>query len=227
MFNVRVKKIEKKGDAAIIRFDPPLRAYPGQFVMVNVYGCEEIPLSLCGSDTLAVKAVGETTRKLVNYPEKILGIRGPFGKPFTPVSGESVLIVAGGIGVAPLKFLHEVLRKENDVTVVYGCKSAAEILFEFEDCVYATEDGSLGIKGTVVDAIETLELETFDRVYCCGKEEMMRKVWELFKDHLPPERFEVSMERYMRCGFGVCGSCSLECGLLVCRDGPVFTAEVW
>ncbi len=223
MFCVRVISVDRRDDLAVIEFKPAVPSYPGQFVMVNVFGYEEIPLSLSSTSSLAVKAVGETTRALVEINEgEILGIRGPFGRSFTIPSSERILMIAGGIGVAPLKFLYDIASKDNDITFVYGAKTADEIIFKFKNAVYATEDGSLGMRGTVIDALKTLDI-SFDRVYYCGSEEMMREVWKYLSSHIPAERFEVSMERYMRCGFGVCGSCSLENGLLVCRDGPVFS----
>lgn len=226
MFVVRVSNFRKFNEKiAHIEFKPVLKAFPGQFVMLNVFGYEEIPLSLASTNSVVVKAVGETTDALVNKKFEILGLRGPFGKPFTLPKNKRILLIAGGIGVAPLKFLYEVASENNDVDFVYGAKSSNELVFKFRNCVYTTEDGSFGLKGTVIDALKSLDLKSYERVYCCGREEMMKAVWKLFEPLLPKKSYEVSLERYMRCGFGVCGSCSLENGLLVCKDGPVFNAE--
>ena len=104
MFCVRVKKVVKHTESiATIFFDKIIRSFPGQFLMVNVFGHEEIPLSLSSPNSITVKAVGETTRALVNIDAgELLGIRGPFGRPFTPA--KKALIIAGGIGIAPMLF---------------------------------------------------------------------------------------------------------------------------
>ncbi|MCS7122188.1 MAG: dihydroorotate dehydrogenase electron transfer subunit [Archaeoglobaceae archaeon] len=225
MFCVEVAEVKKHSEKiATISFKQSLRSFPGQFIMLNVFDHEEVPLSLSSPNSVTVKAVGETTNALINYKKKILGIRGPFGRPFKLVKNKRVLIIAGGIGVAPLKFLYDSLKNYNEIKFVYGAKSRDEIVFQFENCLYTTEDGSLGMKGTVVDALKKIDLN-FDFVYCCGKEEMIRAVWKVISSYIDLENFQFSLERYMRCGFGVCGSCSLENGLLVCRDGPVFNAS--
>lgn len=222
---MKVDKIEKHSEKiATVFFKPPLKAYPGQFVMVNVMGYEEIPLSLSSPNSVTVKAVGETTRALVNYNKSLLGVRGPFGRGFKLVKYKKILMIAGGIGVAPLKFLYESLKNFNEITFIYGAKNKDEIVFKFDNCFYTTEDGSFGLRGKVTDALERLKFD-FDVAYCCGKYEMIKNVWKLISIYVESKNFQFSLERYIRCGFGVCGSCSLENGLLVCRDGPVFDAS--
>jgi len=90
---------------------------------------------------------------------------------------------------------------------------------------YATDDGSFGHKGFCTECLlETLSSQKIDMVYCCGPEVMMKKVLDICREKGIPA--EMSLERYMKCGFGVCGSCCLEgTGWRVCRDGPVFTSE--
>ena len=104
MFTLRVAKVVRHTEEiSTIYFNRILRSFPGQFVMVNVFGYEEIPLSLSSPRSVTVKMVGETTKALVNIEAgTILGVRGPFGNPFTPTDGKA-LILAGGIGIAPLR----------------------------------------------------------------------------------------------------------------------------
>ncbi len=223
MYVVRVNRvIRHTPKISTIEFKPAVAAYPGQFVMVNVFNYEEIPLSLSSSNTLTVKAVGETTSALVDMqPGEKLGLRGPFGRPFTP--GSRPLIIAGGIGIAPVRFLYHYLQKcGSDVQLIYGAKTREELLFvnEFDNAIFATEDGSFGLESTVVEVLKELDLTHYDRICCCGPEEMMRAVYEMLGD--AAVKAEFSLERYMRCGVGVCGSCVLENGLRVCADGPIF-----
>ncbi len=225
MFCVRVKRVIRHTDfIATLIFDRELPSYPGQFLMVNVFGYEEIPLSLSSPKSITVKAVGETTRALVEFEGgDLLGLRGPFGRPFTP--SNEALIVAGGIGIAPLKYLHDFLvEKGANVKVVYGARTSKELIWkdELKNTILATDDGSEGFRGNVVQLIRGMELERFERIYCCGPKPMLRGLLDLFKARGVLHKVEFSLENYMRCGIGLCGSCVLENGLRVCVEGPVF-----
>lgn len=229
MFSVRVEKVIKYNEKySTIFFDSFLRSYPGQFVMVNLFGYEEIPLSLSSPNSVTVKAVGETTKALVNIQTgELLGIRGPFGKPFTPTSGKA-LIVAGGIGAAPLFYLHDYLKaKGADVKVLYGARTQEELIWKsrFENVVTSTEDGSEGFKGTVFDLVKQERIEKYSKIYCCGPTALLKALYEYFDEFDALHKTEFSIESYMRCGIGVCGSCVLENGYRVCADGPVFRGD--
>lgn len=228
MFKVRVADIVKHSKKiATIYFNEEIYSYPGQFVMLNLFGYEEIPLSLSSANSVTVKAVGETTKAIVNGDFESFGLRGAFGRPFTPC--DNALIIAGGIGIAPLRYLyHSLKNKGYRVELVYGAKNAEELIWvnDFEKAVFSTEDGSFGVKGTVLDLLKNKDLKKFDRIYCCGKEEMIREVYKLLKAKNCLNKAEFSLERFMRCGIGVCGSCVLKNGLRVCKDGPVFKAQI-
>ncbi len=227
MFSVRVERVVRhtKGIATIF-FDRVIPSYPGQFLMVNVFGYEEIPLSLSSPNSITVKAVGETTNALVNINRgELLGIRGPFGKPFTP--SNKALIIAGGIGIAPLKFLYDFLIERGaEVLVIFGARTSEELIWkdEFENLLIATDDGSEGFKGNVVELMKAgdIDLDRFERIYCCGPKPMLKGLYELFKAKNVLNKVEFSLENYMRCGIGLCGSCVLENGLRVCVEGAVF-----
>jgi dihydroorotate dehydrogenase electron transfer subunit len=230
MFCVRVEKVVKHTEnLATIFFNPEIRSFPGQFVMVNVFGYEEIPLSLSSPSSLTVKAVGDTTKALVNIQAgELLGIRGPLGRPFSPA--KKALIVAGGVGIAPLMYLHDFLiSKGSEVHVIYGARTSEELIWKekFRSLDVATDDGSEGFKGNVVELIKEkgIDLKSFEKIYCCGPEIMLKGLHKLFKDAEVLDRAEFSLERYMRCGIGLCGSCVLENGLRVCVEGPVFKAN--
>ncbi|MEM3616910.1 MAG: dihydroorotate dehydrogenase electron transfer subunit [Candidatus Bathyarchaeia archaeon] len=212
---------------------------PGQFLMLWIPGVDEIPLSIFNTNereglvSVAVKRVGEATQAL--HDKKvgdIIGVRGPFGNSFTPSTGR-ILMVGGGIGIAPLSFLAKKLAssKKARITVVIGAKTKSELLFLKElrglcgeaNVLAATEDGSYGVKDVASNLAETaLAKEKFDVVYTCGPERMTRKVFDQCEKR--GILMEASLERLMRCAIGICGSCIIG-RFRVCRDGPIFNTE--
>jgi len=229
VYFTKVKKVVRHNKkVSTLYFDLKIASYPGQFVMLYLPGYEEIPLSLSSPSSVTVKAVGETTQALVMADEGIaVGIRGAFGNPFSP--SDKALIIAGGIGIAPMKYLYDFLKKCGaDIKVIYGEKSEGDLIWtdEFENLIITTEDGSAGIKGTVLDAVNKEDLSRYSRIYACGNSEMLKAVYGVLKKAEVLHKAEFSLERFMRCGIGVCGSCVIENGLRVCNDGPVFPATV-
>jgi dihydroorotate dehydrogenase electron transfer subunit len=209
------------------------KAQPGQFFMLWIPRVDEIPLSVMNvegtSVFVTVKAVGEATRALHDMKQgEPVGVRGPFGNSFTQNSGK-VLLVGGGTGTAPLLFLAKKLAaKAERLAFVIGAKTKTELLFlnqldalcTEQSTVATTEDGSYGIKCLATEPLEKLlSKEKFDMVYACGPEPMVRHVFELAEKRDVP--MEASLERLMRCGMGLCGSCMIG-RYRVCRDGPVF-----
>ncbi len=215
------------------------QAKPGQFIMVWLPGFDEIPMSISstsfnGSASITAANVGEATDLLHKKGRgDIIGVRGPFGSSFNPVKG-SVLLVGGGTGIAPLALLAERLVKlRTRVTFLLGAKTMKELLFlaklegllsKAEARIFAsTEDGSYGHKGVLTELVEeTLAAEKFDAIYACGKEAMLSKVFMLAEKHETP--LQASLERFMRCAIGLCGSCIIG-KYRVCVDGPVFVNE--
>lgn len=229
VYFTKVKKVVRHNKkVSTLYFDLRITSYPGQFVMLYLPGYEEIPLSLSSSNSVTVKAVGETTQALVKAHEGLsIGLRGAFGNPFSP--SDKALIIAGGIGIAPMKYLHEFLKKCGaEVKMIYGEKSKEDLIWlsEFEELTITTEDGTAGIKGTVLEAVKKEDLSKYSRIYACGSEEMLKALYTVLKKAGVLHKAEFSLERYMRCGIGVCGSCVIENGMRVCTDGPVFPATV-
>ncbi len=211
------------------------KAKPGQFIMLWIPGIDEIPLSVLnagnGEVFVSVKAVGDATRHLHKMKTgQTVGIRGPFGTCFTESRGR-VLLVGGGTGTAPLLFLAKRLAVKADrLSFVIGAKTKNELLFLNEldavcteqSVLATTEDGSYGMKCLATEPIEKLlDKEKFDFIYTCGPERMVRKVFDMADKR--KIALEASLERLMRCGIGLCGSCVIG-KYRVCRDGPVFTA---
>ena len=216
-----------------------LEAKPGQFLMVWIPGVDEIPLSVSGvySNGLAsvtVARVGEATEAMHRLkPNNLIGVRGPFGNSFE-ISKGKILLVGGGTGMAPLAFLAEKLAENSsEITFIIGAKSAQELLFLERikktlsqlksKIIVMTEDGSLGQKGVATDPLDNLLREkNYDMIYACGPELMIKKAFLAAEEANIP--CQASLERIMRCGIGICGSCMLG-KYRVCRDGPVFSSH--
>jgi len=161
----------------------------------------------------------------------LIGVRGPYGTSFEPL-GDRILGVAGGIGVVSIvTAMEEFSRKGFEVITILGARSREELLFveRFERCgesLLCTDDGSVGYHGFTTGKLEELlkEDRDFDLIITCGPELMMKKVVEIGERYNIP--VQVSLERYMKCGIGLCGQCALDDeGLCVCRDGPVFWGD--
>ena len=212
------------------------KAQPGQFLMLWIPRVDEIPFSVMNTEdnsvSITVKAVGEATRALHGMKQgAIVGVRGPFGNSFTETN-DKALLVGGGTGTAPLLFLAKKLAaKIERLVFVIGAKTKTELLFlnqldtlcTEQSTVATTEDGSYGIKCLATEPLEKLlGKEKFDMVYACGPEPMTRQVFDLAEKRGVP--MEASLERLMRCGIGLCGSCLIG-RYRVCRDGPVFGSE--
>ena len=212
------------------------KAKPGQFLMLWIPEIDEIPLSILnaqdGQVSVAVKAVGDATRHLHKMEKgDLVGIRGPFGTNFTESRGR-VLLVGGGTGTAPLLFLAKRLAAKADkLSFVIGAKTKAELLYlkdltsicSEETVIGTTEDGSFGIQCLATEPLEDLvDKMNFNMIYTCGPEQMMRKVYDIAKKH--KIAMEASLERLMRCGIGLCGSCVIG-KYRVCMDGPIFNSK--
>ncbi|MFH1425041.1 MAG: dihydroorotate dehydrogenase electron transfer subunit, partial [archaeon] len=209
-------------------FDFKARVAPGQFMMTWVPGREEIPISVSHSSgdrlEITVYEVGDTTKamnslKIGDYA----GLRGPYGKGFE-LKGGNVAVVSGGCGAAPIGFLAEELKNKGaDVTAIVGARDKENLIFleKFKMCgevLVATDDGSEGHKGFVTEVLEE-KIKEFNYVYTCGPEIMMKRVLDICVKN--KVGMQASLERYMKCGIGICGSCLIK-GLRVCKEGPVF-----
>jgi dihydroorotate dehydrogenase electron transfer subunit len=225
---VRDVVVEGKGFTTL-RFGLNRKAGPGQFVMVWLPGVDEIPMSLSYIDGLkgiTVKEVGVATKALssVRVGDSI-GLRGPFGMAFETPS-DRTLLVCGGTGAASVMPAAEAINDKKRVDVVIGARTADELIFEERakrcsaDVRTSTDDGTYGMKGTAVDLAELMMKEKeYDMMLACGPETMLTNLLELSRTH--GVRCQFSLERLIKCGVGLCGSCVLD-GRRVCKDGPVF-----
>lgn len=227
-------------DAAIARFTP------GQFSMIYSFGVGEVPISMSGdtdAPTLVhtLRAVGAVTQALYDAPVgSVLGIRGPFGTGWeTPTStGTDIVIVAGGIGLAPLRPLIRHLLRQRDryreVNILVGARTPGDLLYPDEydrwrhagAKVWVTVDRPdttwTGSVGVVPGLLEEFDVDpTNTSAYVCGPEIMMHfSALALRRRQVPAAAIQLSLERNMRCAIAWCGHCQLG-PLLVCRDGPV------
>jgi dihydroorotate dehydrogenase electron transfer subunit len=212
--------------------DVEMEAAPGQFVMAWLPDVDEKPFSLVAARpvTLTIARVGPFTEALFELEAgDRLWVRGPLGTPFRLpelAAPGAVLLVGGGYGVAPLYFLAEVATAAGwDVDAVIGARTEDEVFFADRFRALGarlwitTEDGSLGEQGLATEAVaHLLDEGAYATLYGCGPEAMLAVLAGMAQGHGLPA--ELSYERYMRCGVGVCGTCS-HLGWLVCRDGPV------
>jgi len=228
------KVIDESVDTKSFMFRRNIDYNPGQFIMVWLPGVDEKPfaISYFGGDFfgITVLARGNFTKLLHKMkPGEQLGIRGPFGHGFSiPDSikdgSKNACIVGGGCGMASLTVLIEKLQDYN-TTILMGATTKTTLLFKnrYKDMTIFTDDGSEGRNGYPTDILEDLHREnSYDVIYTCGPEIMMFKVYEFCKKH--NIQCETSLERYMKCGIGICGQCVCD-GQMVCKDGPVFNLQ--
>jgi len=232
--NAKVLKVENaniNGTIKTITLDAEIAAVPGQFLMVWIPGVDEIPLAVSNNKPLelTVSNVGDGSGALHRVkPGENVWFRGPFGNGFEIRKGvKRILLVGGGYGIAPMKFLAK-YAKENKIaaTFIIAARTKKILPCGPTGCklVQMTDDGTAGKKGYATDAVEAiLAKEKFGAVYTCGPERMMRAVAQLASEK--KTWGQLSLERYMKCGIGVCGSCAIG-DRLVCKDGPVFDFSV-
>lgn len=234
----------------------PSKLMPGQFVQLYIPGVGEAPISVCSSGDsshieLCVRRVGRVTNALFQLEEgAVVGIRGPFGNgfPLEKYYGQNVVLIAGGLGVAPIRslwqyiFNHRELFK--DVVIVYGMRHSMDILFRQEfKILLRRKDMSVFIAaeememvgpqlppismqlGRVTDLIQLSQIEAGYRAAICGPPIMYKYViGELKKKGLLESDIYLSLERQMKCAVGKCGHCFVD-GHFTCKEGPVFSLD--
>ncbi len=217
-------------------FKGTLNAKPGQFCMLWIPGVDEKPFSIArdydGEIWLTICNVGPATNELFKMKKgDKVGLRGAFGHGFSTVNQKNVVLVGGGYGTAPLHYTGKKhLENGSTVTMIIGARSADLLMHEkwseeagFQVLV-ATNDGSKGTKGFTTHVLaDLLEQEKIDLIQTCGPEVMMKAIAQMSMEK--GIDCEVSIERYMKCGFGICGQCVTESGEKMCQTGPVVTAK--
>ena len=218
-------KMETK-DTKTFEFVLDKKARAGQFVMVWVPGVDEIPMSLSSVGdvkSITVRAVGKATNAIHELKEgDMIGLRGPYGNGFNIPKGCNLLVIGGGTGMAAVM---PIIRETGADTII-GARSASEVLMEpeirrhSENVWISTDDGSAGFRGNAVELMkEKMEIKKYDLVLACGPEVMLYHVYKTCSEM--DIKCQLSLERFMKCGAGLCGSCVID-GMRVCEDGPVF-----
>jgi sulfite reductase subunit B len=225
---------------------------PGQFIMISLLGIGDVPISVCSSPSrresfdVCVRAVGKMTNSLHRLkPGSEIGIRGPYGKgfPMRILEGNDLLIIAGGLGIAPLRSLITYVldnrREFGKVHILFGCKEPKDLLFRDEleqwservdlhySCTVDRADpdwaGNIGVITTLIPGLDIEPTRTFAAVV--GPPVMYNFVIkELLTKEIPEHQIYLSFERHMKCGNGKCGHCQIQ-NLYCCQDGPVFNYE--
>jgi NAD(P)H-flavin reductase len=222
---------------------------PGQFNMLYVFGVGEVPISFSGDPseektyTHTIRSVGKVTEAIKRLKKgDIIGVRGPFGShwPTEDLVGKDIVIVAGGMGLAPLRpAITQLLADRGNygrITILYGSRSPKDILYRNElekwrgrfdlDVAVTVDRGTgdwFGDVGVVTNLIPGAEFDLLESAaLVCGPELMMRfTISELATHGIPKDSIYISMERNMKCGIGLCGHCQFG-PYFVCKDGPVF-----
>ncbi len=225
---------------------------PGQFNMLYAFGVGEVPISISGDPTdehlivHTIRDVGAVTHAICAMkPGTPIGLRGPFGRgwPIEENAGNDVLIVAGGVGLAPLRSTIYTLIRERarygNVAIIYGARTPADLLYvrelerwrsRFDLDAAVTVDRAdrdwHGHVGVVTKLIPKANVDpAHTTAFICGPEVMMRfTIRELQNLGLTDDRIVLSMERNMHCGVGLCGHCQFG-PTLICRDGPVYSHD--
>lgn len=239
----------------LLPLDPEgnFRFLPGQFNMLYLFGMGEVAISISGDSEKAlpivhtIRAVGTVTRAMQNLQAgDVIGVRGPFGSswPIESAKGKDVLVIVGGIGLAPLRpVLYYLMAHREDygqVSLLYGARTPEDQIFMSEYLewskkldVYTTVDrvdknknNWQGQVGVVTNLIAKAKFDASNSVaMICGPEIMMRFVGLKLKDYgMKFEDIFISMERNMKCAIGFCGHCQLA-GTFICKNGPVYTYQ--
>ena len=225
--------------------------FPGQFINIlpndswNKVMRRPMSVSSANKDLISIiyKVVGEGTKIMSEWKKgNKIDIIGPLGNVWDNSNKKTPVIIGGGVGVAPILFLHNYLKKESIVHhIIMGARNKNEHFLKHSIkgqsyCILTTDDGSLGIKGNVLNGMDVIENIEEHKFFVCGPPMMMESV-KLFSDKKDIE-CDVALETVMACGFGICQGCTVEFENnnknqhsyrdkygLVCCDGPIFNAK--
>ncbi len=248
-----LKRTQESEDVFTLVLAPPspkakVKFAPGQFNMLYSFGVGEVAISISGDNAKSnhwvhtIRSVGATTEAISNLKVgDLLGVRGPYGTawPIAEAEGQDVILVAGGLGLAPLRpVLYHVInhrQRYGQVTLLYGARSYRDLLFQKETAAWKKAGVEIfislgqadrkwkGAVGHVISEIDRLPIiADKTSAFLCGPEVMMRfGAVGLEKRGVTGDKIFVSMERNMKCAIGFCGHCQLG-PTFICKDGPVY-----
>jgi len=226
----------------LFRIEASLDFTPGQFVEISLPGAGEFPISITsppherGWFEIGIKRAGRCTSYAFSLDEgDRIHYRGPFGTgfPLEKLRGKRVVLVAGGLGILPLRsFMKEALHTGwcRSVTLLYGMKNPQHLLFQDELKEWARQAEVVDVyehggkrTGLVSNFIEHVQIMGDEMVLMCGPPAMFKPaVKNLVKKGISPDNIFISLERRMKCGIGTCGHCIIHGHLYACTHGPVF-----
>lgn len=244
-------KKEFTPDTFLFRLEGKLDFSPGQFVQVGLPHIGEVTFAPCSNSEeikyfeLCVRASGATTNGIVKLlPNDSMKIRGPYGNgwPLPKLLGKNILIIAGGLGLIPLRpLIFQLLKYRTEfktIKFVYGAKSDQHLLFSddllswqkkltfLDACVEHACQGFWGQTGMITKPLEKLNISKNTIILICGPEVMVPYCNEiLLKKGVLEKDIYISFERRMECGIGVCQHCNIG-KYKVCEDGPVFRLDI-
>jgi len=246
-----LEAVDMTSDVKLYKLEKPkgFSYSPGQFLMASLWGAGEVPISITSTYELhdelelCIRKVGSVTSAIHELKAgDYIGIRGPFGNrfPFEEAFGKDILFVAGGIGIAPLRSLINLVvsqkKKFGKIALVYGSRNPSEVLFIPEILKWKNE----GIGITITVDVKNIECEyctgivtehlTRQKIsfktghsYICGPHVMIKTVMrDLSLMGIPADNIVTTLEAHMKCGVGKCGHCYAD-GKYICTDGPVFS----
>ena len=218
---------EGKGQSSFF-FNKKIECRPGQFIMVWLPGVDEKPMAISYHNKNEFAFTSQAIGKFTNALEKIkkgdkLGIRGPYGNSFS--IQKNACVVAGGVGLSSVSTLIDSLKNP---LVIYGARSKEHLIYlkryKSKNMIITTDDRSLGREGFTTDVLEEVlknKKNKINIVQTCGPEIMIKKVFDICQKYKVD--CEASIERFMACGFGICGKCMVD-DKIVCMDGPIFSS---
>lgn len=244
-------KIQLSSDTFLFDLDGKIDFEPGQFVQISLDHYGEATFAICNDPErkdkfqICIRACGNTTNQLVKLiPGDKMKIRGPYGKgwPIHKMIGKDLVIIAGGIGLVPLRpLILNLIRYKKEfkkISIILGFKSENNIVFKdeilswkekFNDLKIYVEHGhsnNLTKIGLITEPLRDMNFKKNTIALICGPEIMFPYCWNILKEKgLSEENIFLSFERRMECGIGVCQHCNLG-KYLVCEDGPVFPLNV-
>ncbi len=231
--------------------EKPIEFATGEFVQLSVPGLGEAPFTPSSSPEvkermeITIMEAGEVTGKLHRMSDgETLGVRGPYGEgyPLDEMKGRDVLVVGGGVGLAPLRSLLYALMARSDqfgrISLKYGARTPEHLIYKdqldeweagseihLELTVDEADEDWEGNEGVVTTLLDDPEVDTEEGLaVVCGPPIMMKFTARALLDHFEPEDIYLSLEKNMSCGIGMCGHCQLG-QYYVCKDGPVFTYD--
>ncbi|HDI02447.1 MAG TPA: hypothetical protein ENF93_02245 [Ignisphaera sp.] len=226
--------------------------YPGQFVMITVFGYGEAPFAIASKPgktriiEISVRSVGDVSNALHKLGiGSVVGVRGPLGRgfPLNELEDRDIVVIAGGTGLLGVSSLlwYAYFNKDmfNNIYLFYGARTPRDIIkkndineWRKKFHVYLSVDRTDGLPwdgyvGFVTDFIDLVEVPRESLYIICGPPMMMKVAYKkLVNKGVDLAHIYVSLERHMKCGIGKCGRCLLSNGLYVCKDGPIFRCDI-